>query len=161
MNVPGLGELEQDDQFDDWWISEPAAVPCLEGQRVDFTLEAPLVDGRVDPEFVDAVDAFLRLTRADLLAAGPRVFRNYQQMFGCCVDPADEIHIATADDVWSHVSFHSVHVLRDDRDGRAVYVRLGAECDWEIEHGLQLVFRRGRELTRVSGIDGHVLGADD
>ncbi|MFC7668884.1 DUF6985 domain-containing protein [Hymenobacter humi] len=31
-----------------------------------------------------------------------------------------------------------------------------SECEWEVEHGLQLVFRQGRMLTRVSQYDGHL-----
>lgn len=34
------------------------------------------------------------------------------------------------------------------------------ECDWEEEHGLQLVFRQGKKLTRISDQDGHLTEAD-
>jgi len=37
---------------------------------------------------------------------------------------------------------------------------VACECDWEPEHGLQLVFRQGRKLTRISAQDGHLTEAD-
>ena len=37
---------------------------------------------------------------------------------------------------------------------------MACECEWEQEHGLQLVFRQGKKLTRVSDQDGHLTKAD-
>ncbi len=37
-----------------------------------------------------------------------------------------------------------------------MYVQIAADCDWEPEHGLQLVYRGGNELVRVSEQDGHL-----
>jgi hypothetical protein len=161
MHILGLGTLSQHEEVHDWWVSKPVAVPCLGGQLLDVTLENPLLDERLDPEFVDAVDAFLQLTDADLQATAPRVYRDYERSIGTFVNPEDEIRIATPRDVWGHVRFNGVRVIRSHWGDKAVYVQLGANCDWEDEHGLQLIFRRGRELTRVSGIDGHVTGSDD
>lgn len=39
-----------------------------------------------------------------------------------------------------------------------LHVVLGCECAWEPEHGLQLVFRDGRRLTRISQFDGDLTG---
>ena len=41
-----------------------------------------------------------------------------------------------------------------------IYVQVACECDWEQEHGLQLVFRQGKKLTRISDNDGHLTEAD-
>jgi len=37
---------------------------------------------------------------------------------------------------------------------------IAAECDWEREHGLQIIYRHGCELSRVSAQDGHVTHTD-
>lgn len=42
----------------------------------------------------------------------------------------------------------------------AVYVQIAAECDWEPEHGLQIIYRRGVEFCRVSDQDGHLTYSD-
>jgi hypothetical protein len=33
-------------------------------------------------------------------------------------------------------------------------------CDWEVEHGMQLVLRDGRTVSKVSPYDGHLTNAD-
>jgi hypothetical protein len=35
-------------------------------------------------------------------------------------------------------------------------VMADVECDWEPEHGLQIVFRGGRTVTKVGPYDGHL-----
>jgi hypothetical protein len=47
-------------------------------------------------------------------------------------------------------------VSRDHGAGRDVFVSLECNCAWEVEHGLQLVFRNGREISNVGPFDGHV-----
>jgi len=37
-----------------------------------------------------------------------------------------------------------------------VYFSIEGNCDWEEEHGLQLVFRDGTEVTKVGQYDGHL-----
>lgn len=41
-----------------------------------------------------------------------------------------------------------------------MYVQLTGSCDWEKEHGLQVVLRQGRTLSRVSSQDGHLTTAE-
>jgi hypothetical protein len=41
-----------------------------------------------------------------------------------------------------------------------MYVQIACQCDWEQEHELQLVFRQGRKLTRISYFDGHLTESD-
>ena len=52
-----------------------------------------------------------------------------------------------------------IHFRRDRRDC-AIYVVVGANCNWEFEHGLQIVYRPGSELVRLSQIDGHLTHTD-
>ena len=33
-------------------------------------------------------------------------------------------------------------------------------CTWDQEHGLQIIYRRGAELSRVSQQDGHLTTSD-
>lgn len=39
-------------------------------------------------------------------------------------------------------------------------MQIAAECDWEPEHGLLIVYRNGNELSRVSDQDGHLTHTD-
>ena len=59
--------------------------------------------------------------------------------------------------IWEHVRPGPVHVARDE-DG-VHYVGMEADCAWEKEHGLLLVWREGQVLTRVSNDDGGLTNA--
>ena len=122
-------------------------------------LESYEVDSERD-EFEVAVRNFLALTVADRALATPHVYKNYLD-FAYAVGPDDlEVEIDDPDEVWNHVHPRAVRVRRRHRREARVYVVVAAECDWEPEHGLQLVYRDGKELSRVSAQDGHVTWAD-
>jgi hypothetical protein len=64
--------------------------------------------------------------------------------------------------VWDHVSFGTEFHVERGFDDQEVYVSVACECSWEPEHGLQLVFKEGRCVSRVGPYDGHLTnGADD
>jgi hypothetical protein len=50
-------------------------------------------------------------------------------------------------------------VTRDRRRGRQAHVSVECECDWEPEHGLQIVVRDGAAVTKVGPFDGHLTNA--
>lgn len=62
--------------------------------------------------------------------------------------------------VWNFVTPSRIYLSRRHRRDKDVYLHLTGGCTWEEEHGLQLVFRQGKKLTRVSPQDGHVTEAD-
>lgn len=63
--------------------------------------------------------------------------------------------------VWKHVHFGSeAMVERRDAAVRTVYVSLECNCDWEVEHGLQIVLRHGNRVCKVEPYDGHLTNAD-
>jgi hypothetical protein len=59
--------------------------------------------------------------------------------------------------MFDHIRFgNEPTVARDPYSDRHVYVSLECECDWEPEHGLQIVFRDGRTVTKVGPCNGHL-----
>jgi hypothetical protein len=82
------------------------------------------------------------------------VFANYAEMKAALSAEDLDCDIASAADEWPHVHPKEIFVSRRRQD-RAIYVQIFAECDWEPEHGLQIVYRNGRLLSRVSDQDGH------
>ncbi|MFV0333680.1 MAG: DUF6985 domain-containing protein [Tropicimonas sp.] len=62
-------------------------------------------------------------------------------------------------DIWQYVHPEIVTVTTGGGVDDNIYVIIHAACDWEPEHGLQMVWRDGAELVRVSGIDGHPLNS--
>jgi len=62
------------------------------------------------------------------------------------------------EEVWNFVRLSSINIERNFSDDEKVYAVFYFECDWEDEHGLQLVFNNQAKLTRVSAIDGDLTG---
>lgn len=162
-----LGTLTQDHSFADWFVAEsPIGMPFFDGLPLGVTfmdVEAG-TEAAFTAEADEALEAFRRLTTTDRRAASTRIQQNYQEMLDASdLDPLD-VDDDTPDSIWRYVHPTEVYVVRRpahpgalDRD---VYVQVDCNCDWEHEHGLQLVFRRGRMLTRVSDLDGHLTDAD-
>ena len=140
---------------------ESIAVPLLGGKQCDFCLEGYSNDSRKH-EFDDAIANFLKLEPSALQVAESYLFRYYKD---CEEDwrshDRDFQPIDSPSGVWNCVSFSGeVTVSRRRREDKGVYLSLEGNCDWEEEHGLQLVFRDGNRLAKVGPCDGHVTNAD-
>jgi hypothetical protein len=158
VNISELGPLHRDSGIPAWLISEPVSVPYFDGKQLTFTLDG-LTETDAD-DVQSAVAAFLALDSGARLAASQYVFQNYRRMADAVGDDEVECHVATAEDVWTHVHPSEIFVSRRHRRDRLIYIQITAECDWEREHGLQIVYRRGNELSRVSDQDGHLTHTD-
>lgn len=62
--------------------------------------------------------------------------------------------------IWNFIQPADIYVSRRAYQEQDIYVQVACECDWEQEHGLQLVFRQGKKLTRISDNDGHLTEAE-
>lgn len=159
MRIEPLGELSPDDRIPEWLVSQKVDVPYFPGAKLRFVLEG-LEDDDAPDEFASAVRRFLALTVRERDHAAPHIFTNYREM--CEAIGADEVGVDVAQpaDVWNHVSPDEIFVKRRHSGDRKVYVQITAECAWEREHGLQIVYREGFELKRVSDQDGHLTHVD-
>lgn len=158
MKIAALGPLTPDEDVPEWLVSSPVAIPYFDGQELTFTLDALDDDDAVAIE--EAIRSFLALGPKDRLAASPHVFLNYQQTLED-VGPEDlSCSIASADEVWSHVDPIEIFVSKRGRRDDLIYIKITAECDWEDEHGLQIIYRGGSTLSRVSDEDDHLTYAD-
>jgi len=158
MNIQPLGPLTPDPRVPEWLVSGPVSVPYFDGQHLTFTL-----DGLEEADMQDvqnAVSAFLALDSSARQNASPYVFRNYERVVDAVGEEDVECQIAGPETVWEHVSPSEIFVSRRSRRDQFIYIQITAECDWECEHGLQIVYRRGNELSRVSDQDGHLTHTD-
>lgn len=158
MNISALGPLKPHPDVPEWLISAAIAVPYFDDLKLTFTLDS--LEEADALEAGAAIEAFLRLGRKDRLEASPYVFANYRHVATAISSEDLACQISSADEVWSHVHPSEVFVSRRHRFDRAIYVQITAEVDWEPEHGLQIIYRRGSELSRVSDQDGHLTHAD-
>ena len=139
--------------------SEAVSIPVLAGAACHLVIEGYDDDANKE-EFDAAVAAFLILDREALTVAAPAIFEYYQDVLYWLADDEVPVRIAGADDVLDHVHpGPEIVVARAHRRDRRVYVSVECECDWEPEHGLQIVFREGTTVTKVGPFDGHLTNA--
>jgi len=159
MRIEQLGDLTPDERVPEWLVSRKVDVPYFPGAQLAFVFDN--LDGDEWPdEFASAVGRFLALTIRDRDDATPYVFRNYRETCEEIGEAEVGIDIERPADVWNQVRPDEIHVKRRFYGDRKVYVQITAECVWEPEHGLQIVYREGSELKRVSQQDGHLTHVD-
>jgi hypothetical protein len=160
MQIVMLGHLKPHPRVPEFLESEPLPIPFFDGQRLPVSLLNLQQADATDVE--DALSSFLKLGQQDRLAVGQYVFANYQVTAKLAAEQGFDLDcvIASDKDVWEHVQPGGISISRRNRRDRAMYVVIGANCDWEVEHGLQIVYRRGSELVRVSDQDGHLTHTD-
>jgi hypothetical protein len=111
----------------------------------------------------DAVATFLTTADNALREASPHVFSYYLDTVRLVREQGWNLalpEIAEQESVWDHVSFGAeFHVDRMSEGDRQVYISIECACAWEPEHGLQLVFREGRTVSKVGPFDGHLTNA--
>ena len=146
------------DSDDDAHRSRQLTLPML-GRDVTFVLVG-FLDDPAPSEFRDVVRNLLSRTRDTLLAVSPDL-QEYCTDINQFLDSEDELHVENPDDLWNHVSFGGeVYIERRHYGDRKLYATIECGCDWEEEHGLQLVLREGLAVTKLGPYDGHLSNAD-
>jgi hypothetical protein len=163
MLFPGLGSLVKDPVLG-WYESEPMPVPVLGDAECRIVVDGGYDGDHAPEDFHAAVRTFLTLDRSALDAAAPAIFAYYRDIMDDVVAAGDDdwyVEIEGPHDVLDHVELgNQPMVVRDAYDDRRVYVSVECECDWEPEHGLQIVFQDGRMVTKVGPYDGHLTNAN-
>ncbi len=158
MKIPGLGKCECDEE-DDICYSDTKTLKGL-GVECEFIVEGYDADAGKE-DFHRTIKQFLAMDRQQLAAATPHVYAYYQDTWAGHPEPETLPAVGQPDDVWKHVHFgFEVTICRRGAGDRAVYASFECNCDWEPEHGLQLVFRNGNEISKLGPFDGHLSTAD-
>ena len=158
--IPGLGPVTKDESFG-WYYSQELEVKVLGGIWCRVTVEGYDEDpGKVD--FHVAIRNFLAADQSVLKEAEPFIYQYYRDMNSNWSPENDGyVRIVTAQDVWAHIRLgKQPMVSRRPYGDRMIYVSLECECDWEPEHGLQIVFKDGLKVNKVGQYDGHLTNSD-
>lgn len=150
MKLEDLGELTRDPHIEEWMISPDIPIPYFNGMMLRFVLE----DIEQDPfpeEFAAVIGNFLGMTAEHREQATPEVYENYLETREVCRMYDWAIPDIESRDIWSYVYPEEIFLSRG-YDDKKVHLRITAGCEWEPEHGLQIVYREGRELDEVSEI---------
>ncbi|MEU4427347.1 hypothetical protein AB0F81_42550 [Actinoplanes sp. NPDC024001] len=157
MEIPGLGTFEKDDDLG-WHYGPPTTVEVLGAARCRIVLDG-YDDDDAPEDFHAAIRRFLALDRSALEAAAPAIYAYYRDVTEQVSDDG-RVEIDGPHDVLDHVRPGQEPVVsRDSHGDRHVYVSVECNCDWEPEHGLQIVFRDGATVTKVGPYDGHLTNA--
>lgn len=153
-----LGDLVVNPEIDDWFDSEPLPIPFLGGEKLIITYQD--IEGDYLDAFDSAVACFLKLDEGDKAKSAKYVYKHYRDFVKMVGEDGTEKRIDSEEEVWDFVTPTHLNVQRRAYGDEQIYVQLCCECEWEYEHGLQLVFRLGSELKRVSDQDGHLTHTD-
>jgi hypothetical protein len=160
ISIPMLGELERDEP-DDWLRSQPVSIDVLGGDEFNLIVDGYEEDADKE-EFHVAIKNFLSLSPSVLFAAQEHIFKYYEDMMSH-FEPGDDwcVEIAKPSDVWKHIRMGGeVWVSRRAYGDKKIYISIECSCDWEQEHGLQIVFKDGIFVNKVGAYDGHVTNSD-
>lgn len=160
-----IGYLFQNAQFEDWWESELIEIPFFNNKKMKITFMDFIPES--DTEFIkeadEALQLFLQKNESDRLLISNLVHKNCMDFLNAVeFDEADQPlwDIQNENEIWNYVQPNEIFIARRPYNDEDIYVDINCECNWEQEHGLQLVFRKGKKITRVSQIDGHLTDAD-
>jgi hypothetical protein len=140
------------------WVSEPIATPVFGdaplhiqvfGSDADVTL--------LTEQEAEVLRRFFSLPRSHAEEIVPHLWQYYRELWDSVGAP-DIIEIPDGADIWRHVQPRFVGV--EERNDGLLYVSVEGECDWEVEHGLQLVLQRGERWVKVSSFTGHLTDGD-
>jgi hypothetical protein len=151
--------------YSDWWQSEEIAIPFFGNVKV------PIIFNEVNPDdykqYLEEGDAalrnFLHLTLADRDLITDLIHKNYTDFMDNVVyDGIDPglAEMTEKNEIWNFVYPSDIYVSKRHRRDEDIYIAVSCRCGWDDEHGLQLVFRQGKKITRVSEEDGHLTEAD-
>ena len=165
INCNAIGNLKQNENFHDWWESDLIAIPFFNNKKLKVTFRDfdPDYDLTFLKEASDAFNIFLSKKSEDKLLLSKEVFANYKGFIDD-VEP-DWLegainNVTNPIDIWNFIKAKEIYIVRRHRRDHEIYLEVSCSCNWEEEHGLQLVFKKGLQLTRVSGHDGHITDAD-
>jgi hypothetical protein len=159
MEIPELGLMTTDLELG-WHISAERPIRAL-GALPRRVIVSGYDDDPAKEEIHAAIRDFLALDGSVLQAAAPSIFEYYQDVVAGW-GPGDPryVKIPSPAEIWRHIHIGTdVMVVRNPSHDRRVYVSIECECDWEPEHGLQIVFREGQVVSKVGPYNGHVTNA--
>lgn len=139
--------------------SQPMVIPLLDRTDAELVIVGYL-DDPAPAQFGEAIYNLLHCDRSTLLAASDDLFRYYTDIKSMVND--DRIpDISRPEDAWGHVQLgHEVYIERRTYGDKLIYATIECGCDWEVEHGLQIVLRDGLSVCKLGPYDGHLTNAD-
>ncbi|MEZ4885933.1 MAG: hypothetical protein R3E32_14460 [Chitinophagales bacterium] len=140
-----IGRLIQNEEFDDWWESKPMQIPFLENKELKITFMdfVPEDDKEFMVEADNALENFLSKKQEERLELSELVHKNCMEFLNTIgYDEMDKPlwEMKNKNEIWKYVYPQGIYITRRNRRDEDIYLNITCECEWEQEHGLQLVF---------------------
>lgn len=158
IEIKSIGKLTTHPDIEEWLISELISIPFFDGKELKFTI-CGIEDNnnnllmRVD----QAIQNFLVKSSVDRTKYTPLIYKNYQDIYDFYKSinfDITSLDLNNPEEIWQYVYPYSIYLGRESEENEDFYLFVYCNCSWEEEHGLQLVFTNGLDLTKVSGVDG-------
>jgi hypothetical protein len=109
-----------------------------------------------------AIANFMSITPLALKEVETHLFQYYLDMKSSWTPSDGEfVSIDSPGEIWDHIQSGDEPVVCRREDGdEGIYVSVEGDCDWEVEHGLQIVFKEGKKVCKVGPYDGHLTNSD-
>ena len=158
METQTLGKLLFD-STEEIFKSSRIKVPVLKNAECTFVFDELEDEAKEFPKpFEAAVSNFLSLPAGWLDCLTDHLWEYYQDV--CDSVDSDDIPSLSKPELLDRIQIGSDVSVTWDCDENDVYVSLESDCDWEIEHGLQITLKNGNQLAKVGPYDGHVTNSD-
>lgn len=156
INSRIIGILQQDESLSDWWKSHVIEIPFFDNQKLPITFIN--FESEQDKDFIDEADItlnnFFLLTQTDKYKISDLVYKNCMEFLADSGKTDEKLeHIKDKNEIWQFIYPTDIYVKRGYKD-QAIYVQIACECEWDIENGLQFIYKKGNKLTRISEQDG-------
>lgn len=155
MNLidPLLGELTYDSFHG--YRSKKMPVAFLRGHQCSFAFGNDPRPEEIRAAIKNVLDAKLEI----LVAAEPHVLQYREDVlaFLRTSNLGPKTTPEAPADIWAHVTFGDEFQVERNEEA-AIDVSLQCACDWEPEHGLELVLRNGLSITKVGPFGQHAEG---
>jgi hypothetical protein len=156
-SIHGVGKLEYDQEYDGW-RSQPVKVNVLDGKLLPFILADEWNQVSLLQPIQSAVENFLGLDPEHREELTDLVYKNYEEVLERST--FQPLPIREKSQIWKYIFPTEILIKQGVDDATDIFIEHGVVyivasgyCEWEQEHGLEMVFKRGNEVVRVSEID--------
>lgn len=165
ISLNSIGKIKQNKRFEDWWESSSIEIPFLNNKKLSFTFLEFIPTS--DPLFISdsekALTHFLQMGDKDRDQVTDTIYNHLIEFLQTVKadKKTDKFRsIQDKNEIWNYVKPQEIYVSRRPTQDKDIYLQVACSCDWDKKDGLQLVFRQGKKLTRISTQDGHLTNAD-
>ncbi|WP_316674859.1 DUF6985 domain-containing protein [uncultured Tolumonas sp.] len=158
MKIPYLGTCDLDENNDichsDLVHINSFNIDC------EFIIEGYQRDDQKN-DFHNAIYNFINLTDNDLKNIEPHIYQYYKDYLSHYHGHEKIVQIQHSEDILDYITIgFEIYISRRFHGDNKIYISIECNCEWEPEHGLQLVFRDGNQICKVSPFDGHLTNSD-